>query len=76
MVTSVLARFHGMQHRLNRRDLVLLADHGLHVTTCCRWGIVPGRLWSRSARILLERLERVCSAGGLGVRQIVVARKG
>jgi SAM-dependent methyltransferase len=73
-VTSALG-WMGKMHCLDRRDFGLLANEGLEVTSRRRWGIVPGRLWSSSAKRLLAGVERVCSAGGLGVRQIVVARK-
>jgi SAM-dependent methyltransferase len=74
MVTSVLSRFMDM-HRINRRDFGLLAECGLAVTSRRRWGIVPGRLWGGSVKRLLAGAERVWSSAGLGVRQIVVARK-
>jgi hypothetical protein len=74
IVTSMLSWFKAI-HRLDRGDLQFMADCGLDTTTRRRWGIVPGRFWGRPAKPILEGVERVCSAAGLGIRQIVVASK-
>jgi SAM-dependent methyltransferase len=74
MVTPTLARLRN-QHCLDRVDFRALAEHGLEVTARLRWSVVPGRFWSNRHKRLLEWLETMCSAVGLGARQIVVARK-
>jgi hypothetical protein len=74
MVTSVIAGSRG-QHCLNTRDFDYLAEKGLPVTKVRRWGIVPGRFWSGFVKAQLATVERICSAVGLGVRQVVTCRK-
>jgi hypothetical protein len=74
MVTSVIAGSRG-QHCLNKRDFDYLAEKGLPVTKVRRWGIVPGRFWSSSVKTQFTTVERICSAVGLGIRQVVTCRK-